>query len=74
MVECVAHDVHCRYTAVVEGMSKTFGVLERPDIEDVYKYDDEDLYSYNSSDFDDSDDDDDDDDDEDDVDGEVAEQ
>ena len=66
MVECVAHDVHCRYTAVVEGMSNTFGVLARPGIEDAYKYDDEALYSYNSSDFDE--------DDEDDVDGEVAEQ
>jgi hypothetical protein len=75
--ECVAHDVHCRYTAVVEGMAKTFGVLARPGIEDAYKYDDEDLDSYDFDEDDEDDDDDNDDDDDDDyndVDSEVAEQ
>lgn len=56
--ESVAHDVHCRFTAVVEGMAKTFGVLAMPGNGDAYEYFDDD-----DDDLDDSDEDEDDEDD-----------
>ncbi|ELR21665.1 uncharacterized protein ACA1_230510 [Acanthamoeba castellanii str. Neff] len=56
--ESVAHDVHCRFTAVVEGMAKTFGVLAMPGNGDAYEYLDDD-----DDDLDDSDEDEDDEDD-----------
>lgn len=54
----MAHDVHCRFTAVVEGMAKTFGVLAMPGNGDAYEYFDDD-----DDDLDDSDEDEDDEDD-----------